>query len=299
MKRFILIIGTICLLSIPALAANKVYVASIHPLAAILNELTLGRATVQQLIPSGASPHTYEPKPSDIRTVQSGEAFFYVSPLLDGWASKLPAKQKIEVIELVPANMRYKTLEGHHHEGHGHEAGHNGDESDPHFWTDPLTVKALVPSLVKELTRLDPDGSRVYKNNANNFSDKLDEQHQAMTKQLASVKGKALFMFHPSFQYLMKRYGLVLGGVIEPSPGKEPSPRYIQQMVKQIKTKKATAIFTEPQLPQRPAQILAESAKVTVYTLDPIGGIKGRQSYFELLNYNTLVLQKALSTKTK
>ena len=106
--------------------------------------------------------------------------------------------------------------------------------------------------------------------------------------------GKQVFLFHPSFLYLLKRYGLVYGGSIEPSAGKEPSPNSIVNLVKKIKESGVHAIFSEPQFPEAPAKAVAEAAHVNIFTLDPNGGIKGRETYSEIIMYNVRILKTAL-----
>ncbi len=79
---------------------------------------------------------------------------------------------------------------------------------------------------------------------------------------LAPVKGQATLLFHPSFGYLFRRYGIELAGVIEEFPGKEPSPKYLQQLTQIIKARHIRAIFTETLLPRQPAQVIAEATGV-------------------------------------
>jgi ABC-type Zn uptake system ZnuABC Zn-binding protein ZnuA len=93
---------------------------------------------------------------------------------------------------------------------------------------------------------------------------------------------------------LLKRYGLEYAGVIEPYPGKEPMPRHIEKLVRRLQQARAKAVFSEPQLPERPAQVLAETAGVKLRVLDVTGGLPGRMTYAELILYNARVLREAL-----
>ena len=68
------------------------YVTTIPPFEMILTPVVEGRASVVSLLEPGASPHTYDPTPSDVRTVTTAEAFVYGAESLDGWAAHLPAK---------------------------------------------------------------------------------------------------------------------------------------------------------------------------------------------------------------
>ncbi len=288
------------LLAAPVTAAQSSvrFVASIHPLAAILGEITMGRAEVSCLLSPGSSPHTFEPTPSDLKGIVSAQAFFYAGPSLDGeWVLKLPVRHKISLLSLVPAEERLPMAAGDEHHHHSGEEGgpHQGKGgSDPHFWTDPLTVKAMVPQLVKELIGVDPAGRAVYVANGARFCQRLEQLDREMRVILKPLVGEPLLLFHPSFNYLFHRYNLQSAGVVVAAPGREPSPKFLFKLVKRIQAEKIRALFTEPQLAKRPAQVLAESAKIPVYELDPIGGVPGRKSYPGLLLYNSVTLTKAL-----
>ena len=276
------------------------FVATIHPVAAILRELTQGRAEVTCLLPAGASPHTYEPRPSDSRLIEGCTGLFSVSPELDSWASELSLENSTRLMDLVPEDLVQTFPEGDHAEGGDEgehaEADHHHHEGveDPHFWTDPKVVAALVPILADRLIGLDPAGRTVYLENSQRFIKRLDELDAELARELAPCEGRNVVLFHPSSLYLLKRYGMKYAGSIEPIPGKEASPQYIIEVTKRIQDLKVRAVFTEPQLARRPAEIVSESAGVPLFELDPNGGTQGKMTYEELMRYNAGVFAKAL-----
>lgn len=289
----------LCLFFVPADAVARPevrYVATIHPLAAILQEVVGKRAEVEQLLPPGSSPHTFEPKPSDAVMLERAQALFYVGPGLDQeWTQGLPAAHRIEALKLVPKERLLTFQEPGKGEGGGKSHGRKpAGTINPHFWTDPLTVKAMLPALVKTLSSLDPAGRAAYERNAAAFATKLERLRIRVAKLLAPVQDKPMVMFHPSFQYLVTQYHLHLAGYIEPVPGREPSPRTLERLIAKIKRLKVRALFIEPQLPKRPARIIAEAAGLKLYELDPLGGTTGRQSYEEIILYNARTLHDAL-----
>ncbi|MCC7478276.1 zinc ABC transporter substrate-binding protein [bacterium] len=102
---------------------------------------------------------------------------------------------------------------GHEHAeaGHGHahaEAGHahdHGELPDPHFYTDPLLVKALLEPLSQRLAQIDPGGAALYQQNAAAFAQQLDTLDAALRERMAPCAGAPVLMFHPSFVYVLKR----------------------------------------------------------------------------------------------
>jgi zinc transport system substrate-binding protein len=266
-------------------------VATIPPVAFILQELASPRAEVVTLLHAGTSPHTYEVSPADARAVESALALFYVDDTLDGWAARLPARVKKRLFELVPAEARldFEGAEGAH-DGHEHTEG----DFDPHFWSDPSIVKAILPQLAGQLAALDPEGAETYHANAARFAGELDEIDRRTRETLEPIKGQAVVTFHPSWNYFLHRYGIRNVGVLEPSPGKEASPKEIMALVESIHASGAKAVFSEPQLPSRPAEVLAETAGIELGLLDPNGGVPGRASYRELIEFNTQALKEML-----
>lgn len=275
----------------PREATPREYVATIAPLAQIISEIAGDRAAVHTLLQPGTSPHTYEPRPSDIRATEQALAVFFVDESLDGWAARLPGATKVGALALVPESSRLPfELE---HES-SDELEHKHGAEDPHFWADPLAVKEMLPGLVKRLSELDPEGATTYATNAEQFAVALDRLHQDMESQMAPLTGAPVVQFHPSWNYFLRRYGLRPVALIEPSPGKEATAKHIAEVAETIKREGIQAVFTEPQLARRPAEVVAEAGGVPVFELDPLGGVPGRMTYDELIRSNARVLLEAL-----
>lgn len=280
---FLVAIAGVAGCSVPKQSAKVRFAATIPPLGMILNEIAKGRAEVVVLLDKGASPHTYEPTPSVVAAAQSSRALFWVGKGLDDWAQKLEGPSPIDAMGLIDRNLLLKNPEEH------------ADEpSDPHFWMDPVLVKSIVPSLVSKLAELDPAGKPLYEANASVFSAKLDRLDSVVQSLLKSARGRPLVLVHPSMQYLANRYGLKIASVVEPSPGKEPTISQMDAVVRQAIDAGAKAIFTEPQLPKKEAEQIASMARLNLGTLDPIGGVEGRDTYEKLILYNAKELMSKL-----
>lgn len=291
MKKLLLIFF---LLTTHLVSAQPRYVTTIPPFREIIKAVVGDRGEVHSLLPPGASPHTYELRPSDVLKIEKAPAFFLGGKNLDDWALKLKNRHRIELLGLVPQDLLLYVKE-HHDESHIHEDDHHhGSGVDPHFWTDPLTVKGLLPALTDSLCAIDPGGSDIYHKNSILFAQQLEDLYQKINEMLAPVRGKAVVLSHPFFQYYLHRFGIPMVDAVEIFPGREPSPKEIKQIIQQVKRKQVQAIFTHPQLADRPAKIIAEASGLKIYELDPLGGTVGRQSYEELLLYNTHKLVESL-----
>jgi len=262
-------------------------VVTIEPLAMILVELVGDPAQVVTLIPPGASPHTYDLRPSGARMAESSLALFYVDDHLDGWAARVSAPKKFAVFERLPESLKKRSADSP-------AAGDGRPAYNPHFWTDPNMVLELVPSLIAALDEVDPEGRWIYESKRDQFVfdlARLDDEVEAL---LRPLKGKAVIVHHPSWRYFLDRYGIETAAILEPSPGKEPTPRYLKKVIDTARAKDVKLIISEPQLPSRPAEVVAEAAGLRIVELDPIGGAEGRTRYADWLLANARKLRGAL-----
>ncbi|MGD9488059.1 MAG: metal ABC transporter substrate-binding protein [Calditrichaceae bacterium] len=290
-KLYLYFISILILTGSPINAfAQTRYVTSIHPFAEIIREISGEREAVTALLPAGASPHTFELRPSHLRQIEKATALIYGSPELDGWVSKVPSENKIQLLDFLPESYRLRMIM----RDHDHDHGQSGD-IDPHFWLDPLAVKALLPSLTAKLSELNPQGKEKYRANAERFAAELDSLNSEITVMLKPVKGENILIAHPFMQYFCNRYQIVIAGAIETIPGKEPTPKTLKGVISLMQKERIRLILTQKQLPNRAAEVVAESTGGKIVYLDPLGGIEGRVRYSDLIRYNAKALLEALS----
>lgn len=265
-------------------------VTTIYPFKAILREVVGNRFEIKSILPAGVDPHTYEMIPSDLKTIQQAVVFFYGSESLDGWAAKIDTPNKIELLKLVPKEYLIEIKMPYPHNGKAESFG-----IDPHFWLDPLTIKAMLPNLLNELIKIDPEGERDFKINADRFSIKLSELDKKIKDETKPIINRTVFMSHPFFSYFFTRYNFDIAGSLEIAPGHQSSPREIKNLMDLVKEKKVKAIFTHKQHSDKPAKVLAESTGINQFELDPIGGVAGRMTYEEMILHNLSIIKQALN----
>jgi zinc transport system substrate-binding protein len=188
--------------------------------------------------------------------------------------------------------------EEHEHEEHGEteeeEHHHHHGAFDPHFWLDPVRMQQAVDVLVTELSRLDDAGAGGYRERGEQVKRELAELHAEIRTRAGRWQRRTIVTFHGSFGYFADRYDLHIAAVIEPFPGREPTPRYMQEVISAIRASRAAALFSEPQLDPRPARVIAEQAGVRLFSLDPVGGTGEATSYEALMRQNVEALDGAL-----
>ncbi|MEJ2667013.1 MAG: metal ABC transporter substrate-binding protein [Deinococcales bacterium] len=256
-------------------------VASIHPYADLLEQIGGTRITVVQLLPSGASPHTFDPTPSQARTVAQAD-LVVMNGGVDDWLRQLVAavapKTRLLVVRQA---IQYQPIQGT-----------DGAGTNPHIWLDPKLMEQAVPVMVDALAAVDPADRATFEANGASLIASLEALDRELAAELAPLRGQAFVPFHDAWPYFARHYGLDLIASIEPSPGREPSPRHIAAAVAEIRKSGTRAVFGERQLNPRPAEVVAQAAGVRLALLDPIGDTG--ESYQDLMRANVATIVHAL-----
>ena len=299
-------------------------VATIFPLADIVRHVGGELVEVTTLLGSGGSPHTFEPTVEQARFVSDADLVFFIGGGLDDWAVRLAeAGGNTGLVAMLDASedwvLEYDPVhlgeEPHHHDhsndedhSHGHDHGHNHDDEhhdhdhhhgphDPHIWLDPMIVKDIIaPLIAEQLEGVYPQGSAVFQENLVHFQEELDLLNREIADAVGLFQQKRFISYHSAWNYFARRYGLEEVAAVEEFPGKEPSAKWMAELVNLAATNNIQVIFAEPQLGGNAAQVIAEEIGGEVLLLDPLGGkgVGGRESYIELMRYNLKILTKAM-----
>jgi zinc transport system substrate-binding protein len=272
---------------------------SIFPIYDLVRQVAGPDADVELLLPPGHSEHTFDPTPKDVEEVAACKLAVMVGVGLDPWMEKLvkdaaPNARVLKVGDRVPTltvkddpigdEAAHKTIP---EDDHDHDKG----ATDPH---DPARARVMVKAIGDELGRVDVAHSNEYRQRATELDGRLEKLDKEIEGRTAAWKTKGFITFHGSFNYFADRYKLQIIAVIEPFPGSTPTGEYIQEVLKAVADKKVPALFSEPQLDPRPAQTIADAAKIPLGTLDPVGGTENTDSYEKLIRFNTDALEKYL-----
>jgi zinc transport system substrate-binding protein len=290
MKRqglFILFLLTFILSASGVFARQLKVVASIYPVGDMVKEVGGDRVEVRVLLPPGASPHIFEPTMKTAKDISQSRLFFGIGAGLDSWAEKL-VRASGENIRVVPLSEGMKLLREEGEHGHEHGPG------NPHIWLDPVLAVEMLKKIERVLEETDPPGASVYRRRSAEYTAKLQALDAEIRKTVSAFGIKSFVSFHPAWDYFALRYGLKSVGVIEESPGKEPSPQKLQAIVKAIRDHHIKAVFAEAQLNPRAAEVIAREAGVKVIMLDPEGGLPGRETYLGLMRYNLERMKEAM-----
>lgn len=278
----------------PVRAGAVSIVVTVHPLALMIDEIAGNRATVHVLVPPGASPHSFEPKPSDLIKVARADAFLNVGGGLDDWSSRLfetagSGAMAMTLFELLGRKATAPSHAGHHDHDEGGE--------DPHLWLDPILVQQeIVPALVAFLNEADPEGASEYRMRGEAFQTTLSELDKEIRSTLGS-DARHYVAFHGAWKHFASRYSLEQVAVVQEAPGEEPTPRELGNLVRAARRVQLGAILIEPQLDPRIARTLSSEFGGTTVLVDPLGDPNDaeRSTYPGLLRFNARAFRQAMA----
>lgn len=282
------------LLSMAAQTAEVV--VSIKPLHAIVSRLLSGVSTPQQLLPDNASPHHYSMRPSEVLALRQAPLFIWLGPELEVFLKKPVANRSEPLSSFSFASLpqldwlNYRSLDEAHAE-HSHQ-------QDPHFWLDPLRVKAALPALTDALQSQYPEAKALLRQNAESFSRELEALDQELRQLLMPVQQRPFLVYHDSYQYLAQRYQLNVRGAIVKEPQEGLSVRQILRLQQQIEQQQIQCIFEDAEYPNRKLQALFAGKPGKIGVLDSLG-LKlstGSALYLELMRQLAQDLRRCLES---
>ena len=181
------------------------------------------------------------------------------------------------------------------HDDHGDDHdGHAHGEYDPHYWLAPNAAIQIGRNIADDMKALDPDNASDYEDNYQAFKTSIVELNAKLKADVAPVADIAWIAMHDAWAYFNDAFETNLVGSFEPTGAETPSPKYLAELQEKVDEENAVAIFSEPQLSLTSIQQFIADNDLRTGVMDPLGGVDGRMTYQELLEYNISVLVKTL-----
>ena len=226
---------------------KKSIVVTYAILGSVVKDLVGTQANVIVSIPNGLDPHTWEPSAKDIENINKADLVVQNGLGLEGGMEKTLAQAQANGVKFFTASD-YITIR---HVGAG-EGIPSGDPdqaigaADPHLWTDPLAMKAVVAALADYLKAnlgINVDAQ------SQDLQARLDNLNTQVADEVATlpVDSRKLVTGHESLGYFAQRYGFKLIGAVIPSLSDQAdvSAADIATLKQEILDNHVKAIFAE------------------------------------------------------
>ncbi|NEW61222.1 zinc ABC transporter solute-binding protein [Sulfurovum sp. bin170] len=263
MKKSLFIILSL-FVTLPAFAKLRV-VVSIQPQLEFVSKIGGEKIETSLMVLPGNSPHTYEPKPSQMRDIAKADLYLAIDVEFEKvWLSKFKNQNRELIVKNIAKDINRTAMQSHHHHEHKEEIA-----LDPHIWVDPINVKQIARNIFEALSTIDADNSKYYKNNLDSYLKELDLLDREIRTILEKSPKETTFMvFHPAWGYFASRYNLKqLAIEVE---GKTPKPKQLISIIKEAKKENIKAIFTQPEFSDQVARTIANSLDIEVIKTSPL-----------------------------
>ncbi|TMJ06690.1 MAG: ABC transporter substrate-binding protein [Bacillati bacterium ANGP1] len=259
-------------------------VVTFYPLQEFAQRVGGERVRVVTLVPPGAEPHDYEPRPQDIIALHTARMMIYNGAGLEPWLEKVRPEFPTGGV-VVNASDGLPLVKGVD-EG---EVGEPPARFDPHIWLDPLLAARMVTNIQKGLEGADPQHSEFYAANASKVEEELRTLHGEFDATLRTCRQKEFITTHAAFGYLARRYGLVQLAISGLSPEAEPAPARLRELVHLARDHHINVVYYETLVSPRVAEALAREVGARVLVLNPLEGLTGEElrqglTYFSVMH---------------
>lgn len=250
---------------------------SILPQKYFVEKIVKDKFEVNVMVNPGASPHTYEPKSSQMKSLAASKAYFYTGVSFEKvWLDKFKQNSKNTLfIDMAKDIQKIEIAKHEHEDEHKNEKQekhedekHDHSGLDPHVWLDPILVKVQAKNIYEAMLVIDPLNADFYKINYEEFLKELDILDENIKTILKPYSQKAFMVFHPSWGYFAKRYDLEEISIeVE---GKEPKPNELIELIHEAKKHDVKIVFVSPQFSQKSAKTISKNIGANVISIDSL-----------------------------
>jgi ABC-type Zn uptake system ZnuABC Zn-binding protein ZnuA len=298
----IALLGPFCLAPQAAAQALRI-VATTSDLASLARSVAGELAQVESIIPPGADPEAFEPRPSDLAKLKGAQAVVRVGLGYDHWLDKLLSAHGDAAVNrggpgYVDGSIGIPLLEV---KGRGLDAatrdGHAHGLANPHYWLDPANAEVITGGIAEALIRIAPQTTERIVANRDGFLGQLKRRLADWERLLLPHRAARLLAYHNTWPYFARRFRFDIIDVIETKEGVSPSPARLAKLAALIRERKVRVILHEPFEPEEASQLLARRTGASVLKLAPsVGSLPEATDYISLFDYNVGTLARALSS---
>jgi len=241
------------------------------------------------LIGVGQDPHSFEPTPATLASVESAQVIF-----TNGFGLE---QNLIDIINATAKGVIEEVSKGIKPRG-AEESDHDHGAFDPHVWFDPTKVLIWVDNIENALVKADPPNQSGYHSRAERYRQSLTELDSYIRSQTSSIpeKDKTLVTDHEVLGYFADEYGFKLIGTILPgvSAAADASTRHMSDLVDLLRKEGVSVIFigsTAGNGVEKLAETLAGELKNEVKIVTLLTGSLSQQgepgdSYINYMKYD-------------
>ena len=262
-------------------------VATTSLIGDVARQIGADRVSVNVLLPIGADPHAFEPRPQDVAALTDADLVLVNGLGLEATLQPLLGNART----IVTVSDGINALPFAEEEG----------GLDPHVWQDPNNVIVWARNIADAFAQADPAHADEYASNAEAYIAELTALDAWIKEQVAQIPeaNRKLVTDHEDFGYFTARYGFDQVGAVVPSvsTGSAPSAQELAALEDAIRSSGVKAVFVGSTVSPDLSRRVAEDTGVRLVflftdSLSPSGG--DAESYLAFMRHNVNAIVEAL-----
>ncbi len=290
-RRGLLGIAAVLALAGPALAADKLKVATTFTVIADMAQNVAGDAAeVVSITKPGAEIHGYQPTPRDIVKVQDADLILWNGLNLERWFEQFVSNLRDVPAATVSEGVEPISISGGEYEG----------KPNPHAWMALSSAEIYIDNIRDALSAADPDNAANYAANAEAYKAQmaavigpLREAARALPKDR-----RWLVTSEGAFSYLARDFGLKEAYLWPINADAQGTPQQVRKVIDTVREYDIPVVFSESTVSEKPARQVARETGAKyggVLYVDSISEPDGPvPSYLDLLRVTSETIVKGL-----
>jgi len=236
---------------------------SIAPQKYLLEKLIGNDQQIEVIIPTNASPHTYQPGPQElVRLVNAKSVFTIGTPFEKPIVDKLKGLNPTLPIYDTSVGTK-KIIENHIHQ-------HEGEDSygDPHIWTSIDNLKIISKNMYEILIKTRVMQRTILDSNYTHLINLIEETRSHIKERLLKLRNRSVLLYHPSLNHFAKDFEMQVLTIEH--EGKFPPPKHLLDIASTISKLKLRCAFISPTMSEKYRQSLEENLKIKLESFNPL-----------------------------
>lgn len=279
-------------------AADPLQVSALHPLMADLARQVGGeRVQVFDLVGEGGNTHRFEPRPADMKRIQSSALVLAGGKGLETYLDRL--KSTFGGVTIIEVGRTIPSLTVGKDAVYTCCPTHGAGSLDPHWWHGIDNMRRAARVVAQAFAEKDPAGKDYFTGNANAYGQRLDGLKRWAKGELGKVpRGqRKLVTAHNAFGYFAKEFGFEVISVAGLNKEQNTTPQEQATTIEAVKKSGVSAIFPEQSSSSKALNAIATATGTRLgEPLNSDGNGVGKEAGFEaMIRHNVNSITQALA----
>ncbi|KAB2542900.1 iron ABC transporter substrate-binding protein [Salipiger aestuarii] len=284
-------IGVLALAPLPAIAAERIRVATTFTVIADMAQNVAGDAAeVVSITKPGAEIHGYQPTPRDLVAAHDVDLILWNGLNLETWFEQFFGNLRDVPAAVVSEGIEPISISGGEYDG----------KPNPHGWMALSSALIYVDNIRDALSGVDPDNAETYAANAESYKASIAATIGPLREAALALPGSRRWLVtsEGAFSYLARDFGLQELYLWPINADAQGTPSQVRAVIDGVREHDIPAVFSESTVSDKPAKQVARETGASyggVLYVDSLSEAGGPvPTYLDLLRVTSETILKGL-----